>query len=1199
MKRILSAVCFIVLRLCSATSLLAQGIITGTISGTVADPTGAVIQGAMVTASDTSTGVKATATTGKDGTFSFKDLQVGTYTITITGTGFAGTTLKGVKVDANREQALGVEKLKTGGTVDVVEVSAATNMLETSEAQVSTTFDAEQLSNLPTSGGFDELALLIPGVANTHGNGFSNTNGAGLSVNGERGRSNNFELDGQSNNDNSVAGPQAFFGNDEALSEIQIITNNFGAQYGRNMGSVINYITKSGTNSIHGSAIYRYSGNFTSSHETGVSKGPQFGFCAPGEDTTDGCTATSVPRYVDNTFGGTLGVPIIKDKLWAFGSTYFVRFYEFGALSSSGSSLFPDAAGLTALAAQFPNSPAIATLQALSPYAAPTGNPRQLPYTNAAGIANFGCTSNGCPETFTTPSGAPITVNFAPFGRQVPDVTTDQEDLGRIDWQATPKDRIYVRYFYQKNPTAPDGATANGGFVNVRDAVHSVGADLTHIFGPHWVDQLRYSFQQSVLAFDGGGFPTCTITSFTACPSSVGVGKLPGDPLYAHSAGASASGLGLPNNLPQGRIVKVGQVQDNATWTFRHHAITFGGEFDYTNSPNTFLPNASGTFTFDTFQHFLDGGCATACTLGLTAGNPVIPFKEDDVALYFQDDWKVTPSLTLNLGLRWEFFQQALNLLHNKSVAQQTGPAPFWDTTLPLSETTFPSTPNYYKNYEPRIGFAFNPTFAKRMVIRGGYAINVDPGFYNINLNVASSAPLVNAGTIYCTTSITCLPTGGATYGNVAPQDIKYLPTGGNPGERNQTNVTPNFRQPEGQTFSLGVEYQVKNSAVLEVRYTGNHTSGNFQSIDANPYVQSVANDFPSYVPSICTAATSTLANGADIGHEFCGKTNVRTRANTAFSIYNSLQASLTTRRFHGITSTFAYTYSRTIDNASEIFPTFGAGNTEAFSQSPFDHNYAERNVSGDSYPNVASASLTYLFPALNRGNSLVKKFTNGWQVNTIWLYNSGQPYTDYDYYESSSPVANFGGTAPDGTPLQADPRTFLSYSDSKESSAFGSSVDFARPIVSNKKAPVGTIGIWTTTTNDANVISAPYLADYATGAPITPSQVHFIANNKLAAQILGNPFPGSGRNILRGSTYNNVDASVFKNTKITERVTFRFEADAFNVLNRAFFNTPDNFIGDYPYGSFNNNLYTYPGGSNVGVGTGLRNMTFGGKILF
>jgi hypothetical protein len=232
-----------------------QAFNSGSISGTVADTTGAVIPGATVTATATATNITKTMTAGKDGTFSFKDLPIGTYTVVISSSGFSTVTLNNVQVASAKDQGLGVEQLTTGGTASTVEVSAAAAILETDQAQVTTTFDSQQITSLPTAGGFDELALLIPGVVDARSDSFSNSNGVGFSVNGERARANNFEIDGQVNNDTTIAGPQVFFGNDEALAEVQIITNSFSAAYGRNAGSVVNYITKSGTNAIHGSAM--------------------------------------------------------------------------------------------------------------------------------------------------------------------------------------------------------------------------------------------------------------------------------------------------------------------------------------------------------------------------------------------------------------------------------------------------------------------------------------------------------------------------------------------------------------------------------------------------------------------------------------------------------------------------------------------------------------------------------------------------------------------------------------------------------------------------------------------------------------------------------------------------------------------------------------------------------------------------------
>ena len=1153
----------------------AQGITTGSISGAVADATGAMIPGATITATAKATNVSLTTTSGGDGGFSFKDVPIGTYTLVITENGFAGLTLNNIEVASSREQALGIQKLSPGSEVAVVEVSAAQNILETSQAQVTTNFDSEQLTNLPTAGGFDELALLIPGVVDTHVDNFSNSNGANFSVNGERGRANNFEIDGQANNDPTISGPQVFFGNDEALAEIQVITNSFSAQYGRNAGSVVNYITKSGTNAIHGAAIYKYSGDFTSSLAQGVSKGEQFGFCGPGQTSAaDGCAAAVVPRYVDNFYGGTLGGPILKNRLFAFGSTYWDRETEYGALTTSNGALFPTTAGLTQLASAYSNNPSVAILQQLNPFAVTVGNPRQIG-----------------PIIYETIPGAG-SVPFVQFGRQVPFLSSDQEDLGRIDWQATPKDRVYLRYYYQSFPTAPDGATANGGYYNVADVTHSVGADETHTFGPHWVDQLRYSFQQSTLAFDGGGFPSCTITSFASCPSNFSPVTLPD--------GSTLSGLGNPDNDPAGRVVKIGQLQNNANWTVGHHGITFGGELLYQNAPNVFLPGVMGIFSYDTLTDFIAGGCPNgACSVVVVKGDPSIPFREKDLGLYFQDDWKVSPSLTLNLGLRWEFFGQPINYFHNQSVATQTGNDHLWSTSLPLSETTVPAINNYYKNFEPRIGFAYNPEFNKKLVIRGAYAINVDPEFQNIGLNVAGSAPSVALGLLTCGMgTFNCIPTGGATFATVQQQLAPQLPTGGNPARDSEDVAPTNFRNPLGQTYTLGVQYQLHNAAVLELRYVGNHTSRQFQSLDANPYLATVAAAFPNVVnpSSLCSAANSTLG-GADVGFQHCGNISEVEVENTAFSQYQSLQTNLTTRSFHGISANFAYTWSHNIDNTSEIYSTGSGGNTIAFAQNPLNTNLGERGNSALDFPNTASISFTYKLPDLHRGNALRSRLTDGWQANTIWIYDDGQLYTDFQGISNGSPQIN-----PD------DVRTYESYSDIPFNESF-LGVDVARPILSNPKAPVGTLGIYTDTTitpataTTPAVFSAPTLEDYKTGAIVSPSAVHFIANNQLAANLLNNPYPGSARNILRGDSFNNVDFSVFKNTKISERVTFHLEVDAYNVLNRAYFPAAGNTLNDYanPGGSnFNNFYYSQAtGASLVTPGTGLRNLLFVGKLLF
>jgi TonB dependent receptor len=301
------------------------------------------------------------------------------------------------------------------------------------------------------------------------------------------------------------------------------------------------------------------------------------------------------------------------------------------------------------------------------------------------------------------------TFEVAQYERTFPTQIFDQEHLGRIDYQMTPKDRFYFRYNYQNNPYFPafylvSAATAaGGGFPNVNGVSHEAGGDWTHTFTTAIVNQLRYAFQQSNIAFEAGAIPTCTIANFGTCTSSVTLGS----PFASYGYGAG---------LPQGRFVKDDQVQDNATWTHGRHTIMFGGETDYQDSPWGFLPNAEGSFNFTpgaatyasgaivplrfpagttaaqqaTLSNGLTGMLQGVTQTALASGTPTIPFKETDFDLYFQDNWKVMPTLTLNLGLRYEFFGQAINFLHNESVAQQTGSHPFWSTSLPLSATTIP-----------------------------------------------------------------------------------------------------------------------------------------------------------------------------------------------------------------------------------------------------------------------------------------------------------------------------------------------------------------------------------------------------------------------------------------------------------------------------------------------------------------------------
>ena len=633
-------------------------------------------------------------------------------------------------------------------------------------------------------------------------------------------------------------------------------------------------------------------------------------------------------------------------------------------------------------------------------------------------------------------------------------------------------------------------------------------------------------------------------------------------------------GYGYPDNIPQGRVVKVTQVQDNATWTTGKQTIQFGGEYDYQNSPNPFLPYYSGGFSFGAFTDFLQG--IGSLTLG--NGPFTSKFTENDFAGYFQDDWKIFSGLTLNLGIRYEFFGQAVNLLHDETVTrEQNAATAFWDQTLPLSVRTFPYTNPDYHNVQPRFGFAYNPSILqKKLVVRGGYAINFDPAFYNIFLNSATAAPVVNLGTITgCGTTIQCLPSDGALGSQVRAQSLGYIPTGPgvNPGFRNTTYNSPNFHNPYTESYLFGFEYSLGNHAAMDVKYVGNHQVGNFQSTDGNPYLLPLESSFPAFAgDNLCT---DTTAPG--YGRPDCTHANVRTRTNGAFALYNGLQTRLTTRSYHGLTSELNWTYSKTIDNASEIFSTFAGGNSIAFAQNPLNTGQGERAVSGISMQHVVSAGFTYRLPIFPSQSNWIGKILGGWDLNGIYTFNTGQPGTPIQY--------GFFGDGPEFQSYTSDV-PFMNWQIS--------GYDVARAVISNKKAPLSSVGIYDP--DGAVCGGSPGYYNWANCNPISPSDVHWLRNTQGLVTQLGSstPYIGSSRGTVLSQTWNNMDASLYKSFKVTERVTAQFQLIAYNAFNRQYLGMPDlgldDVSSDPTQTTFENLNWNY--GSN-------RNTQLGLKFIF
>src|SRR5580765_7033549 len=262
-----------------------QGIATGSLSGTVIDPSAAIIPGAKVTVLSKATNQASIVDTNELGFFAVRSLPPGIYKVTVESKNFHTLVLQSVEITVGHDTALGGLKMDLGAVGETVTVEGGTPLIETGTSQVTTSFSTQQVADLPLSGSFDALAMYVPGVADSGDNSFSNSNGASFSSNGLRGRWNDFQRDAQANNVNSVAGPSICRGNQDALEEVSVITNDFGVEYGRASGSVVNYVTKSGSNNFHGSGFEYYEGSFADSHAN-EEVNPVFGFCAPGVVST-------------------------------------------------------------------------------------------------------------------------------------------------------------------------------------------------------------------------------------------------------------------------------------------------------------------------------------------------------------------------------------------------------------------------------------------------------------------------------------------------------------------------------------------------------------------------------------------------------------------------------------------------------------------------------------------------------------------------------------------------------------------------------------------------------------------------------------------------------------------------------------------------------------------------------------------------
>lgn len=1166
---------------------------TGTLRGTVTDPNRQAVAGATVTAKNEGTGIESSTTSSDAGLFSIPNLIPGAYTVTVeSNAGFSKKVVTGVTVALGTSSDLTVELAPGSPSETVTVTSSGDEIISRDQSQISTTIDSRRIQDLPSNGaggGIDTLALLAPGViANRVGG--TNTNGAGLSVNGNRGRSNNFQIDGADNNDLSVGGPALFVDFQDSVQEYQIITNNFSAQYGRNQGAVVNIVGKGGTNEYHGTAFWHHQDAAVLNSLTNTDR-------AGGVERN--------PPNLWNVFGGTIGGHFPLPRFGEGGASTYNgkdRFFFFGgyqgirnpaSFTSRSTNLGILDTEFGRLQSTFPGNAVINTIATFSPWAIPgaslnenilgTPVPSKFNLTAPSGcpraIAVTATPASGCGTytTFINPStgqpfitGGPFdTINLgnaanpllfqaAQYQRTRPIGYTEDYYTVRLDLRVTDKDSITGRYINQQSASQNAlGSIASGFNGDLPAGSKHYGASWTRTITNSLVNEFRASYQKIAVEFGGGCDPSTPGCIPGPAQIDVALANISFSPSLGLTKTNALPTIGPATNLPQGRVGKVYQFADNLNWSRDRHSFIFGYEFKYLDTLVPFLPNFNGTFSFNSATRIANNAPSG---VSITLGDPLLAFKEKDHYAFIQDDFKIKQNLTLNLGVRYEYNGQPLNQLHDVTVARESNAATaFFDPSLPLSIRTVPEVPVDKNNFAPRLGFAYTPRFWKGIfgddatVIRGGFSLAYDPAFYNILLNVQNAAPFSVALTLptsALTTTNSPAPLPNNPFGNVV-RDVAassgILPTGVlNPTFLSQTVVSPDFHSPFSRQFSLGIQRQMGRNHVGEVRYVGTQGRDLFQNINGNFFIGPLVNgmpdwfgtgvDMPSFasllpagtVSQVCTDVQGTLTREDACNQRQFRQAGVTIRANTASSDYHALQSRYNGRFINNSLSLgLAYTWSKTIDNASEIFAFADIQSPNA--QNPFCITTCERALSNLDRPHAFAANFIWDVPWFKEQRGFVGHVMGGWQVNGTYILTSGAAYTPGQTFNSAFGLGN----------------TYLTSGD--------------RPFIGNVNADRRLVGISELDAAllfgcDLNNINGFYSMNQINSAgecvSTTPNDVRFIFNGPGAARIFGTPFGDSPRNYLRGPKFNQLNMSLFKNIKIWESVTLQLRGEAFNVLN-------------------------------------------------
>ena len=1121
----------------------------GAIVGLVRDQSGAVVPAAKVTVTDVERGTQMVITSNEAGEYVASPLRIGRYTVTVQKAGFKKAVAGPVEVNIQDRVAVDL-KLQTGAVSETITVSGEAPQLETETSELGQVVDQHRINALPLNGrNYAQLALLGTGVAPAEPGSRVETT-YGFSANGARSLQNNFLLDGIDNNANlgDVLNGSAYVVQPsvDAIAELKVETNSYSAEFGRGNGAIMNAVIKSGSNKFHGD-VFEFIRN----------------------EKLDAINAFDIfgrQPYKQNQFGFTLGGPIVKNKTFFFVDYEGERIRQ--ALPQLVSIPTPDELGGN-FSSILQTQPAQAVDSNGNPVAQNAvdcnGNPTfvgeifnsRLAQQNFAGNPNGLCgvpiaTSGGQP-TNIFPQGSidPLAARLAalfppptpnnPFsgGNYLSDLKRSETDNKfdiRIDQTFSARDNFFARFSYGVSnnflPSPFNNALDGGAFQDgySENSARGLAASEIHSFRPNLINELRFGFNHlNSHRFNlNYNVDVSQQLNFPGVPFSPGIGGLPSISFSDGNQAIGSSGY-LPSIEKQNSYV----ISDNLNWVRARHAVKLGGElrFEQFTIYQPAAPRGSMSFGSD----FTDnpaapgtGGEAIATfLLGVPDGGQItslhnVDYRRQIYAVYALDDFKPTPRLTLNLGLRYEFFstiKEANNQQSTFDFATQSLIVPSGQNTALTSTlaTELPILRNGSRglihpdlnNFAPRIGLAYQ--ISNKLALRSGYGV-----FYGGQENGPFSNPSPGFNPPFFSTQVFSTNCSAASANSAAGQLDCSIPnlnvlSSGFPSNSLSDPNTPSLYSldrrlvtPYTQQWHFGLEYQLPTQTVFEISYGGSRGlklfafyNGNQEtpttdsSAPAAPRRPASNNNWPGGTGGPCSV-TLPVGNPGTYCNPALNTTIAALRSN-AQSNYNSLQARLEKRFSHGLMFEAAYTYAHALDNASSA--SLGSVNNGDFRQQTFP-NLEYGNADFDIRHRFVF-SYAYELP-FGRGklfgkgaSGVLNQIIGGWQMAGVFSAATGNYYTATDIVSVAN--ADCGGT----------------------------------------------VGFY---------CSRPNIAGNPNSHPCVAGTLFNTC--AFAHNLVQGTFGNAGRNIIEGPGYKTWDMSLVKQFPIREQMHFEFRAEFFNILN-------------------------------------------------